>query len=87
MKDYDSNEIIVIEKTDSERDLGIQVSANLKFNAQVSKSACKANSMLGMLKRTFVTRNKNIWKKLYTTYVRPHLEFAVSAWNPYLKKT
>ena len=86
MKDYDSNEIIVKEKTDSERDLGIQVSANLKFNAQVSKSACKANSMLGMLKRTFVTRNKDIWKKLYTTYVRPHLEFAVSAWNPYLKK-
>ena len=42
--------------------------------------------MLGMLKRTFATRNKDIWKKLYTTYVRPHLEFAVSAWNPYLKK-
>ena len=42
--------------------------------------------MLGMLKRTFVTRNKDIWKKLYTTYVRPHLEFAISAWNPYLKK-
>ena len=86
MKSYDSEELIQIEKTDSERDLGIQVSSNLKYNAQVSKSASKANSMLGMLKRTFVTRNVKIWKKLYTTYVRPHLEFAVSAWNPYLKK-
>jgi ribonuclease P/MRP protein subunit RPP40 len=38
------------------------------------------------MKRTFVTRNKEIWTKLYTTYVRPHLEFAISAWNPYLKK-
>ena len=42
--------------------------------------------MLGMLKRTFISRNTNIWKKLYTTYVRPHLEFAVSTWNPYLQK-
>ena len=86
MKSYDNEELIQIEKTESERDLGIQVSANLKYDAQVSKSASKANSMLGILKRTFVTRNVDIWKKLYTTYVRPQLEFAVSAWNPYLKK-
>ena len=86
MKSYDSEELIQIEKTESERDLGIQISANLKYNAQVSKAASKANSMLGMLKRTFVTRNKDIWKRLYTTYIRPHLEFAVSAWNPYIKK-
>ena len=86
MKSYDSEEQIQIEKTESERDLGIQVQANLKYDAQVSKSASKAKSMLGMLKRTIVTRNIGIWKKLYTTYVRPHLEFAISAWNPYLKK-
>jgi ribonuclease P/MRP protein subunit RPP40 len=24
-----------------------------------------------------------MWKKLYTTYVRPHLEFAIPVWNPY----
>ena len=60
--------------------------SNLKYNAQVTKSASKADSMLGMLKRTFVKRNEKIWKKLYTTYLRPHLEFGVSAWNPYLKK-
>ena len=86
MKSYDNEELIQIEKTESERDLGIQISANLKYDAQVSKSASKANSMLVILKRTFVTRNVDIWKKLYTTYVRPQLEFAVSAWNPYLKK-
>jgi len=24
-----------------------------------------------------------LWKQLYITYVRPHLEFAVAVWNPY----
>ena len=26
-----------------------------------------------------------MWKKLYTSYVRPLLEFAIPVWNPYLK--
>ena len=86
MKNYNSENLIAIEKTLSERDLGVQVSSDLKYNDQISKATSKANSMLGQLKRTFVTRDKIIWKKLYTTYVRPHLEFAVAAWNPYLKK-
>ena len=86
MRSYENNESRQIQTTESERDLGIQVSSNLKYADQVSKASSKANSVLGMLKRTFVSRNKEIWKKLYTTYIRPHLEFAVSAWNPYLKK-
>jgi gas vesicle protein len=86
MKNYNNDLSTIIEKTESERDLGIQVSSNLKYNDQISIATSKANKMLGTLKRTFITRDKIIWKKLYTTYVRPHLEFAVGAWNPYLKK-
>ena len=86
MLNYDDQNTTQIEVTDSERDLGIQVSSNLKHYDQVSKASSKANKMLGFLKRTFITRNMHIWKKLYTTYVRPHLEFAGAAWNPYLKK-
>ena len=26
-----------------------------------------------------------MWKKLYTSYVRPLLEFAIPVWNPYQK--
>ena len=37
------------------------------------------------MKRTFKSRDANTWKNLYTSYIRPHLEFAVPVWNPYAK--
>ena len=40
---------------------------------------------LGMLKSTFKSRDAIMWKKIYTTYVRPHLEYAIPVWNPFLK--
>ena len=40
--------------------------------------------MLGMLKNT--SRDVELWTSMYKTYVHPHLEFAVSAWNPHLKR-
>ena len=77
---------LVLETSLSERDLGVQVSANLKYEDQVRIVANKANEMLGILKHTFVSRETQLWKKLYTTYIRPHLEFAIAAWNPHLEK-
>ena len=66
--------------------LGDQISKDLKLQDQVCKAASTANRVLGMLKNTFVSRNPELWKRLYTTYVRPHLEYAVQVWNPYAKK-
>ena len=33
--------------------------------------------VLGMLKNNFVSRDPELWKRLYTTYVNPHLEYAI----------
>ena len=41
--------------------------------------------MLGMIRKTFSYFDVQMLRILYTTYVRPHLEFAISAWCPYLK--
>ena len=38
---------------------------------------------LGMLKRTFVEREIGLWKQLYVSMVRPHLEFAFQVWSPF----
>ncbi len=73
----------ILVHTDSERDLGVQIASNLKALDQVQKASAKANRMLGMLKNTFASRDAFIWKLLYVAYVRPHVEYAVQAWNPY----
>lgn len=84
MKD-NTGSIQNLSTTELERDLGVLISSDLKFSAQVSKCEAQANKMLGVLKNTFMNRDPEIWKKLYMTYVRPHMEYAVQAWNPYQK--
>ena len=38
-----------------------------------------------MLRRSFSSRNIDLWRKLYVTYVRLLIEFAVPVWAPYLE--
>ena len=84
--DHINNTRIPLESSTQERDLGIQINSNLKSSAQCNHAASKANRMLGLTKRTFHSRNPFLWKKLYTTYIRPQMEFAIPAWNPCLIK-
>lgn len=86
LTDFHSNTQIILDKTTSERDLGIIVTSNLKSSSQANKAASKANSMIGLMKRTFISRDLHIWTRIYKTYIRPHLEFSISAWNPSLQK-
>jgi hypothetical protein len=74
-----------LEVSTVERDLGVMVSSDLKVRAQVEAAASTANRMLGQLKKSFRSRSFLLWRNLILTYVRPRLEFAVSAWSPHLK--
>ena len=40
--------------------------------------------VLSMIRRLFVNISKKLFVFLYTTYVRPHLEYCASIWSPYL---
>ena len=72
-----------LEVTRVERDLGVMISDDLKLGHQVGEAAARANRVLGMFKKTFKSRGLSLWKSLYTTYIRPHLEFSIQAWSPY----
>ena len=69
-----------------EKDLGILITPNLKPSDQVSRAASAANSMLGRIRRTFTCLDEEMFVPLYKTLVRPRIEYAVQAWNPYLQK-
>ena len=73
----------MVESVDSEKDLGLVVHKSLKPSAQCAKAAGKANQVLGQLSRAVTYRDKNTFLKLYSVYVRPHLEYAVQSWCPY----
>ena len=68
-----------------EKDLGVLISEDLKWAPQCASASAKARRMLGVLRRSFSSRNVDLWKKLYTIYVRPLLEYAVPVWCPYLE--
>jgi len=76
----------LMEQVSEERDLGVIITEDLKWNQQCSKAAAKAMSVLGMIKRTFNGLDKDSFNILYGTYVRPHLEYCAQAWAPYYQK-
>ena len=75
-----------IESIESERDLGIIIDQSAKPGLQCAKAAQKGNQVLGQLLRSFQCRDKDVLIQLYKVFVRPHLEYAVQAWSPYMSK-
>jgi len=75
-----------LDETKEERDLGVIVTNNLKPSQQCTKAASKARSILGWIRRQFGSLSKDEFLILYKTYVRPHMEFCIQAWSPYLQK-
>ena len=73
-------------KVTNERDLGRYITEDVKPSLQCVEAAKKASQALGFIKRTFTYYDCRSFATLYKTYIRPHMEFAVQAWNPYLKK-
>jgi ribonuclease P/MRP protein subunit RPP40 len=76
----------VLRRICEELDLGIIVQDNLKCAGQCAKVVKTANRVLGMIKRTFCNFSRNIIVKLYKSLIRPHLEYAIQAWRPHLKR-
>lgn len=64
--------------------LGIHIQSNLKWNLQSQYAASKASRVLGFVRRNFHHAPLVTKEKLYHTLVRPHLEYGIAAWDPYL---
>ncbi len=58
----------------------------MKWEKQVKVAAARANRVLDQIKQAFTNLDIKSAKILYTSYVRPHLEYGISVWNPYFEK-
>ena len=45
-----------------------------------------ANSVVGLIRRSFSYLDKHTFRKLYSAFVRPHLEYAQCVWSPKSRK-
>ncbi len=73
----------ILSSTELEKDLGVYVSKDLKWEYHINFMANKANRVLGMIKHSFSYLDKNSLKLLFTSLVRPILEYAAPIWNPH----
>ena len=75
-----------LEHVFEETDLGVTIDSELRFEEHISKKINKANSIAGLIRRSFAHLDGNLFKRLYTTFVRPHLEYAQAVWSPISQK-
>jgi len=76
-------ELVTVEE---EKDLGVHFSKDLKPSTQCITSAAKARKIIGLVRRHFRRMDKSDFLLIYKTYIRPHLEYCVQSWSPYLIK-
>ncbi len=75
-----------LESVQCVKDLGVPVVSSLKFSKQCKDAAGKANRMLGFVNRNVSFKTKDVILPLYTSLVRPHLEYVVQFWAPHHAK-
>ena len=76
----------IIESTLIERDIGINLTNDLKWASQIEKTVKAAKAIIAQLRNSFSYFDAELVRLLYVSLIRPHFEYAVPVWNPHLKK-
>ena len=61
-----------LEHVFEEKDLGVLIDSDLTFAEHISSKVNLANSVMGLIRRSFSYLDKHTFKKLYSAFVRPH---------------
>ena len=77
----------VLEQVDTFKYLGVLLSSDLTWTPHIESICSKARKLVGLLYRQFSNNaNRDVLLRLYTSIVRPHLEYAAEVWDPHLHK-
>ena len=66
--------------------VGEYVSRDLSWSNHVDAVVNNANKVVGLIKRTVDSKNKEIFSMFYKSLVKPILEYTCPVWSPYLVK-
>ena len=75
-----------LQSVEEEKDLGVWIDSKLKFSNHVEHAVSKANRILGLIRRSFTYLDIPLLKQLYTSMVRPYLEYGNVVWHPRFQK-
>ena len=64
------------------KDLGILTNRDLNFKEHIDNIVTSSRIKIGIILRTFITRDAELMIKLFNTYVRSKLEYCCSVWSP-----
>ena len=84
MRTENENRILI--ETSEEKDLGVWITNDLKHEKQVISTSQRAMAVLCSVRRAFVRFDIETFSIIYTSYIRPHLEYCIQAWSPYYAK-
>ena len=69
--------------TKNERDLGVWISTDLRWNKQVNQQCARSNKELSYIRRnTRTIHNTTTRRTIYLALVRSHLGYATQVWTP-----
>ncbi|GAB0179757.1 hypothetical protein GRJ2_000441000 [Grus japonensis] len=71
-----------IESSPEEKDLRMLVDKQLMMTQKSALAAQKANHILGCIKRGMTSRSREVVLPLYSTLMKPHLEYCIQLWGP-----
>ena len=72
----------IIERKESLRDLGVQLTDDGTFGEQIERVCKKARQKSGWLFRTFYSRNTQFLKQVFKSLVQPHIDYCSQLWTP-----
>ena len=72
-----------IEIKNKAKDLGILANTDMKFKEHIENITTSSRIIMGMLLRTFSTREAGPMMKLFNTFIKSKMEYCCVVWSPY----
>ena len=73
----------ILEEVENHPYLGVMFDSKMKWSSHISNSTRKANVVSNIMKRNLWNCPRDVKEVAYKSLVRPKIEYASAAWDPY----